>query len=106
MLMKKDTFTDDQSQFYIAESVLAIDSIHQVGFIHRLKIFLHVRTCSARKYPYPPWKVNGNSKGEGVAKCKSMELNWNSCRGGGWQTQKPSMGAYGMIFFLGPHNSK
>lgn len=35
MLMKKDTFTDDQSQFYIAESVLAIDSIHQVGFIHR-----------------------------------------------------------------------
>ncbi|KAK2569134.1 Serine/threonine-protein kinase 38-like [Acropora cervicornis] len=35
MLMKKDTFTDDQAQFYIAESVLAIDSIHQVGFIHR-----------------------------------------------------------------------
>ncbi|XP_015771185.1 PREDICTED: serine/threonine-protein kinase 38-like [Acropora digitifera] len=35
MLMKKDTFTDDQTQFYIAESVLAIDSIHQVGFIHR-----------------------------------------------------------------------
>lgn len=35
MLMKKDTFTDDQTQFYIAESVLAINSIHQVGFIHR-----------------------------------------------------------------------
>lgn len=35
MLMKKDTFTEDETQFYIAESVLAIDSIHQVGFIHR-----------------------------------------------------------------------
>ena len=35
MLMKKDTFTEDETRFYIAESVLAIDSIHQVGFIHR-----------------------------------------------------------------------
>lgn len=36
MLMKKDTFTEDETRFYIAESVLAINSIHQVGFIHRL----------------------------------------------------------------------
>ena len=35
MLMKKDTFTEDETRFYIAESVLAIGSIHQVGFIHR-----------------------------------------------------------------------
>ena len=35
MLMKNDTFTEDETRFYIAESVLAIDSIHQVGFIHR-----------------------------------------------------------------------
>lgn len=35
LLMKKDTLTEEQTQFYIAESVLAIDSIHQLGFIHR-----------------------------------------------------------------------
>ena len=45
MLMKKDTFTEDETRFYIAESVLAIDSIHQVGFIHRWDIdFYYIDT--------------------------------------------------------------
>ena len=35
LLMKKDTLTEEQTQFYVAESVIAIDSIHQLGFIHR-----------------------------------------------------------------------
>lgn len=35
LLMKKDTLTEDQTQFYVAETVLAIDSIHKLGFIHR-----------------------------------------------------------------------
>ena len=35
LLMKKDTLTEEQTQFYIAETVLAIDSIHRLGFIHR-----------------------------------------------------------------------
>ena len=35
MLMKKDTFTEEEARMYIAESVLAIDSIHTLGFIHR-----------------------------------------------------------------------
>ena len=35
LLMKKDTLTEEQTQFYIAETVLAIDSIHMLGFIHR-----------------------------------------------------------------------
>lgn len=35
LLMKKDTLTEEATQFYIAETVLAIDSIHQLGFIHR-----------------------------------------------------------------------
>ena len=35
LLMKKDTLTEDQTQFYMAESVLAINSIHELGFIHR-----------------------------------------------------------------------
>lgn len=33
--MKKDTLSEEATQFYIAETVLAIDSIHQLGFIHR-----------------------------------------------------------------------
>uniref|UniRef100_A0A8C4YY00 non-specific serine/threonine protein kinase n=1 Tax=Gadus morhua TaxID=8049 RepID=A0A8C4YY00_GADMO len=35
LLMKKDTLTEEATQFYIAETVLAIDSIHQLSFIHR-----------------------------------------------------------------------
>lgn len=35
LLMKKDTLTEEQTQFYVAEAVLAIDSIHRLGFIHR-----------------------------------------------------------------------
>ncbi|XP_028414157.1 serine/threonine-protein kinase tricorner-like [Dendronephthya gigantea] len=35
MLMKRDTFTEEEARMYIAESVLAIDSIHTLGFIHR-----------------------------------------------------------------------
>lgn len=35
LLMKKDTLTEEQTQFYISETVLAIDSIHNLGFIHR-----------------------------------------------------------------------
>lgn len=35
MLMKKDTFSEEEARMYIAEAVLAIDSIHTLGFIHR-----------------------------------------------------------------------
>uniref|UniRef100_W5KNP3 non-specific serine/threonine protein kinase n=1 Tax=Astyanax mexicanus TaxID=7994 RepID=W5KNP3_ASTMX len=35
LLMKKDTLSEEEAQFYVAETVLAIDSIHQLGFIHR-----------------------------------------------------------------------
>ncbi|XP_043564832.1 serine/threonine-protein kinase 38-like [Chiloscyllium plagiosum] len=35
LLMKKDTLSEEEAQFYIAETVLAIDCIHQLGFIHR-----------------------------------------------------------------------
>ncbi|KAL3308443.1 Serine/threonine-protein kinase 38-like, partial [Cichlidogyrus casuarinus] len=35
LLMKYDTLTDAQTQFYVAETVLAIDSIHRLQFIHR-----------------------------------------------------------------------
>ena len=42
MLMRKDTFTEEQTRFYLTESVLAVDSIHQLGFIHRLVLYLNV----------------------------------------------------------------
>lgn len=35
LLMKKDTFSEEETRFYIAEALHAIDSIHQLGFIHR-----------------------------------------------------------------------
>jgi len=35
LLMKKDILSEDVTQFYVAETVLAIDSIHNLGFIHR-----------------------------------------------------------------------
>ncbi|CAG8458765.1 9946_t:CDS:10 [Ambispora gerdemannii] len=35
MLIKYDTFSEDVTRFYIAECVLAIDTIHKLGFIHR-----------------------------------------------------------------------
>lgn len=35
LLMKKDTLSEECTQFYIMETALAIDSIHRLGFIHR-----------------------------------------------------------------------
>ncbi|CAM6000205.1 unnamed protein product [Sphagnum balticum] len=35
LLIKKDTFSEEMTQFYVAETALAIDYIHKLGFIHR-----------------------------------------------------------------------
>ncbi|KAL9242989.1 hypothetical protein vseg_016934 [Gypsophila vaccaria] len=35
LLMRKDTLTEDESRFYVAETVLAIESIHKHNYIHR-----------------------------------------------------------------------
>lgn len=35
LLVEWDTFTEDQARFYIAETLLAIESIHQQDYIHR-----------------------------------------------------------------------
>eukprot|EP01096_Ripella_sp_DP13-Kostka_P007842 TRINITY_DN2896_c0_g1_i1.p1 TRINITY_DN2896_c0_g1~~TRINITY_DN2896_c0_g1_i1.p1 ORF type:complete len:544 (+),score=236.51 TRINITY_DN2896_c0_g1_i1:111-1634(+) len=35
MLIKYDTFSEDWTRFYIAETILAIDSIHSLNYIHR-----------------------------------------------------------------------
>ncbi|PAA48557.1 hypothetical protein BOX15_Mlig012365g2 [Macrostomum lignano] len=35
LLIKRDTLTEVETQFYIGECLLALDSIHRMGFIHR-----------------------------------------------------------------------
>ena len=35
LLMKKDTLSEEATQFYVAETAIAIQNIHNLGFIHR-----------------------------------------------------------------------
>lgn len=35
LFIKKDILNEEEAKFYIAELVLAIESIHKLGFIHR-----------------------------------------------------------------------
>lgn len=35
LLIARDTLTEEESRFYVAEMVVAIDTIHKLGFIHR-----------------------------------------------------------------------
>ncbi|KAM9989288.1 hypothetical protein ACTFIY_005342 [Dictyostelium cf. discoideum] len=35
LLIKYDIFTENQARFYIAETILAIESVHTLGYIHR-----------------------------------------------------------------------
>ena len=39
LLMREDTLTEPVARFYIAETILAIESIHKHNYIHRLQIF-------------------------------------------------------------------
>ena len=35
LLMRKDVLSEDEARFYAAETVLAVESIHAAGYIHR-----------------------------------------------------------------------
>ena len=47
MLIKYDTFSEDVTRFYIAECVLAIEAVHNLGFIHRYVVLGTRRSRSA-----------------------------------------------------------
>jgi len=35
LLMKKDILTEEETRFYIAEILLALESVHKMNYIHR-----------------------------------------------------------------------
>ena len=35
LLMEKDILSEDESRFYIAETILAVESVHKLNYIHR-----------------------------------------------------------------------
>ncbi len=35
LLMRKDILTEEESRFYISETILAIESVHNLNYIHR-----------------------------------------------------------------------
>lgn len=35
MLIKYDTFSEDTTRFYMAECALALEAVHDLGFVHR-----------------------------------------------------------------------
>lgn len=35
LLMKKDILTEEEAKFFVAECILAIDSVHKLNYIHR-----------------------------------------------------------------------
>lgn len=51
LLMKKDTLSEECTQFYISETALAIDSIHKLGFIHRYVSRVHFSSQSVNSLP-------------------------------------------------------
>jgi len=35
LLMKKDILTEDEARFYIAQLVVAVETVHSMDYIHR-----------------------------------------------------------------------
>lgn len=35
LLMERDILTEEESRFYIAETILAVESVHKLNYIHR-----------------------------------------------------------------------
>ena len=50
LLIKKDYFPEPMARFYTAEMILAIQYVHELGFIHRYH-YLQQLNCRKRKQP-------------------------------------------------------
>lgn len=37
LLIKLDVFSEEMTRFYMAEAILAIESVHKLNFIHRYR---------------------------------------------------------------------
>lgn len=59
-----DRLPEDMAQFYLAEMVLAVHSVHKLGYVHRYSISLAsgnvplspVRANPPPRRSYTPWK--------------------------------------------------
>lgn len=62
LLMRKDTLTENEARFYVAETVLAIESIHKHSYIHRfvLVYFILIRYIRICHGIFPNWKNINN----------------------------------------------
>jgi len=51
MLMKYDVFSEDVTRFYMAECILAIEAVHNLGYIHRFASLLEHQGLSISDWP-------------------------------------------------------
>ncbi|VDO15009.1 unnamed protein product [Rodentolepis nana] len=49
LLIKKETFEEPLARFYIADLTLALESVHKLGFIHRIVYFAPISWLTPRQ---------------------------------------------------------
>ena len=83
LLMKKDTLTEEAAQFYMAETALALESIHKLGFIHRWGIEEDLKICITQWFP-PFTEISSQitccSMPEAMSNCQTLvcALDWKN----------------------------
>ena len=86
LLMKKDIFTHEEAQFYTAEILLSLDSVHKMKYIHRdlkpdnvlLDINGHIKLSDfglCKHTEVRPKKLTDNLKKETETSIKEAERN-------------------------------
>ncbi len=57
LLMRKDVLSEEETRFYIAETALALESIHRHSYIHRCTVNSHQCDCSLLSLCGLKWKA-------------------------------------------------